>query len=225
MLRQSLEQLCFRAIDLISSEADAKIDGFKIPTGDLPELVKKELHHLGILEKKYDFIGDSYKLCPRKIAIIISNSFFNLNPNIELNFKRTLGNFNLDIAYQYMTVYTGNAHRQSLLWHHDSVGQRIKVFIPLFSTISDDSLFWEANTSHNFKNPVYRDQRKGYSPIHEILSYGSSQDDILILNTNSMHCGNPNLPPGSIRNMFVLEYSNKLKSLLFAKSVGIRNTV
>jgi hypothetical protein len=225
MFRQNLQQLCFRAIDLVSFDAEAKIDGFKIPTGEMSTIVKKELIDLGLLETKYEFIGDYYKLCPREVGIKLSKLLFDLNPNLESKFYKVLGRFNLDISYQYMTVYTGNAHRQSLLWHHDSVGQRLKVFIPLYSTISVDSLFWESNTSHTFKKPVYRDQRKAYSPINEIFSFGSTQDEILILNTNCMHCGNPNLPSGSVRNMFVLEFSNKLKSKVFAKAVGIRKLV
>lgn len=225
MFRQNVQQLCFKMVDRMFSDVADGDDGFKIVSGELKSFITDELRNIDDLEAKYDFLGDKYLVCPRDISLLISAKFFQIFPSMEKKFKKILGNFNLDIAYQYVTVYTGASHRQSLLWHHDSVGHRLKVFIPLFTTSSENSLYWERGTHLKYKKPIYGDNRKSYEPRGIINGYGADVNEILVLNTNCMHSGNSNIPQGNVRNMFVLEFSNRFKSYVFATRVGIRNKV
>lgn len=225
MFKQGLQQIFFRMIDRFASDTDGSTDGLKVTSDGLGSFVRSELLNIDVLESKYNFVGDKYIVCPRRVSEKISREFFKNFPEMDVRFTKILGKFNLDIAYQYITVYSGTEHRQSLLWHHDSVGHRLKVFIPLYSTSQNNSLFWEKNTFQEYKRPVYREERKTYKPFGEILGHGSNQNEILILNTNSMHAGNPKISNGEIRNVFVLEFSNRLKSYVFGSRVGVREEV
>ena len=67
-----------------------------------------------------------------KIGNNIINDFFNFNKDVRQDIIDYKCNPEYDICYYFGTKNKNNeAHRNSQLWHHDSVGHRLKLFIAL----------------------------------------------------------------------------------------------
>lgn len=161
------------------------------------------------------------KLKPdRKILKKIINKIEWQSGNI---LKKYLGYYSIDICYEHISIFKKQIHRDSQLWHHDSVGRRIKIFLNMDESCSSGTLF-EIN-SHKISNiskiNVPKEERLSYKPKNKIIELKPTINNICLFDTNSMHKG-INGQPGEKRHLIVIELSNPLKSLTRGK-VGKRN--
>lgn len=161
--------------------------------------------------------------------ITVSKKF--VNELIELINKKTddgvhhLVKFNplkCDVSYLFLTKFGDLPHRESQYWHHDSVGDRIKIFIDLGSNVSAPTVV-DCEISNIEKGPqMFLNDRINYKPnVKNIKEFSPSMyKTIVAINTNWMHAGS-NGPAGTTRSYLCIEISNIFKTLCRGR-VGMR---
>jgi hypothetical protein len=137
--------------------------------------------------------------------------------------KKYLGYYSIDICYEHISIFKKQIHRDSQLWHHDSVGRRIKIFLNMEESCNSGTLFETGShkISNIYKINIPKEERLSYKPKNKIIELTPTINNICLFDTNSMHKG-VNGEPGEKRHLIVIELSNPLKSLTRGK-VGKRN--
>lgn len=124
----------------------------------------------------------------------------------------------------YFKCSNGNSNSISEGWHTDNVGLRLKVFICVGSGNDNPSTFiipsshlkeFKANFIEDFKRLTTKKQKPKKKKDELKISY--ENDTIAIFDTNLMHRGDYDNHSG-YRNTIVLEFMNRKKSNLLAKS-------
>ena len=122
-----------------------------------------------------------------------------------------LGNFNLDISYSFSTNYGRISHRNSQLWHHDSVGRRLKLFL-VNEMDSSPSLLLEAQRGGSFLSPnMPLSDRCSYEPSANVVTFAMDPAHGYLIDTGYMHSGKA-MGNGEQRIALVTEFSNRFKS-------------
>lgn len=155
----------------------------------------------------------------------ILDCFFKYNPEIKEAISQYKCNYEFDIAYLFSTkINNSQNHRNSQLWHHDSVGHRLKLFIALkhgWKTYYLEDSHKKKNFFSSFQNEKKRlligktlqgQMKSSYIEL--------KKGDWLLFDTNGLHKGfsDENFQ-GSI---LVFEFSNTLKKSWMGK-VGKRH--
>ena len=131
-----------------------------------------------------------------------------------------LGDVSLDIMYTFSTNYGVESHRNSQLWHHDSVGRRLKLFFVAKPDLTP-SLVIEARRGGCFSSPyMTADDRKAYVPKAEIQELFMNPDDAYLVDTDYIHRGKIG-EPCETRIALVVEFSSRWKRFCRGK-VGKR---
>lgn len=131
--------------------------------------------------------------------------------------------FCYDISYLFISKYGDIPHRASQYWHHDSVGDRLKIFLDLGSTAKVPTIVDNQFKGYSEKPQMFMEDRLKYKPILNNISELAPiiQKTIVVLNTNWMHAGS-NAAPNTIRSYLCIELSNNFKTLCKGR-VGRRN--
>ncbi len=215
-------------VDFFFSKYDErwKDNGF-ISIKDLPnKIIDQDILSL-MEETKQELKKESPRTVWKKMDShrkIVSNKIKVEDKNLNFPIKSYVGNYNVDICYIFATKYGSIPHRNSQLWHHDSVGRRLKMFFVL----EDDpypSLNIEKNSGVNrFFNPILnKSQRENHNPKNNIQKIKMFKENAYLIDTNFMHHGSKHIKD-FIRVAFVVEISNKLKNFSRGK-IGIRKEV
>ena len=131
-----------------------------------------------------------------------------------------LGDVSLDIMYTFSTNYGNNSHRGSQLWHHDSVGRRLKLFM-VAHTDTTPSLTIENKRGGSFFKPnMTISERKVYEPNMNTKEIIMVPEDAYLVDTDYIHRGKIG-SPGEKRIALVVEFSSKWKRFCRGK-VGKR---
>ena len=125
--------------------------------------------------------------------------------------KDYVGNSTCDIAYYFESWTDADAHRNSQLAHHDSVGHRLKLFVPM--EIGWTTYFLKnSHTIHHLSDSsqdkalrmrLTEDLGKNMDKIK--LEFG----DLLLFDTNGLHKGH--VENGYRGSVLVFEFSHYLK--------------
>jgi hypothetical protein len=200
------------------------MDFCRVSLNELQKQLIKKIADKYINLSSLSFDNDMLITLKRSDLLLLANNILNVDSDLKRYLQSRLHSYKLDIGYFYCTKYSGLVHRQSLMWHHDSVGNRVKIFIPIFYNGTDASLYIEKQTMNQYKPPLYGVKRNDYKPRNEIISLGADTDFAFAFDTNSMHSGNSYIESGVLRIVLVIEASNILKSLFRYKSrVGMRS--
>ena len=207
------------------------IDMFIHPTGELYE--KGFLHGTNSIDEDlFDLVDDVHinegtyqKVLDRCTSDKILNNFFVNNPDVAKIIEMYKCKCEYDISYYFTTkLNKPSNHRNSQLWHHDSVGHRLKLFIGL--NHGWKTYYIEGSHKKNNFFSSFQDENKRIALGKKIKSknYGKlmvlKKGGWLIFDTNGLHKGftDKNFH-GSI---LVYEFSNKHKKPWMGK-VGRRN--
>lgn len=119
-----------------------------------------------------------------------------------------------DIAYLFLTKFGDLPHRASQYWHHDSVGDRLKIFIDLGSSARVPTIVDCKFNDYSSKPQMFMEDRLQYRPDEKnILELAPIlYKTIAVINTNCMHAGS-NGVPNATRSYLCIELSNNLKTL------------
>ena len=122
-----------------------------------------------------------------------------------------VGNSTCDIAYYFESWTDAEAHRNSQLAHHDSVGHRLKLFVPL-------EMGWTTyflKDSHTIRHLSDSSQDKALR-MRLTEDIGKKMDkiklefgDLLLFDTNGLHKGH--VENGYRGSVLVFEFSHYLK--------------
>jgi hypothetical protein len=155
----------------------------------------------------------------------ILDRVFKSNPNLKSSIVDYGCQTDFDICYYFGTENINeNVHRNSQLWHHDSVGRRLKLFIGLNSGWIT-YLFKGSHLVNNFFNSTMSyEQRKSLSnemDNHEnAVRVDLEKGDCVIFDTNGLHKGHTKAPYTG--EVLIFEFSNFLKKNWMGK-VGKRD--
>lgn len=157
----------------------------------------------------------------------IINTFYNDNLNIRQDIIDYNCNPNFDVCYYFGTQNKdNNAHRNSQLWHHDSVGHRLKLFIALNSGWTTYVLKKSHFNKNIFNSSLTKDQRTKLSEKmdnHENAArFDLNRGDWIIFDTNAFHKGHTEANYSG--EIIAFEFSNKLKKSWMGK-VGKRDVL
>tara|TARA_B110000259_G_C13854733_1_gene338297 strand:- start:10 stop:621 length:612 start_codon:yes stop_codon:yes gene_type:complete len=128
-------------------------------------------------------------------------------------FKDYIGTYNVDYAKRWTTSGENN----SSLWHHDSVGHRIKIFIGLSQVVADTGTCFIPN-SHKNKYSSYLETRVDPDSDNQIV-INLDRGDLMIFDTNSLHRG---MYGANKRTAFTIEVSNPVKGYILPGDIGKR---
>tara|TARA_B100000886_G_C20426966_1_gene494697 strand:+ start:14579 stop:15478 length:900 start_codon:yes stop_codon:yes gene_type:complete len=146
--------------------------------------------------------------------------------NVIDDIKAYLGN-NLKLDHTYLSIFnTSNGLIQdcgsSGLFHHDSVGHRIKMFIPINSegTVNNPTIYIAGTNKTKWKNYDNSEKNGRIRIDNEILernyknaeNLGITGDDILIFDTNGIHKGSY-FPTKENRILIQFEFSSNKSNL------------
>jgi len=133
-------------------------------------------------------------------------------PDLLSTMRLHLGDVSFDVSYTFATNYGEKSHRGSQLWHHDSVGRRLKLFLTAHPD-SSPSLFVENKRGGSISKPnIPLEERKLYSPTNAVKNISMQPDDAYIVDTDYLHRGKIGMQ-GEQRLALVVEFSSKLKTL------------
>jgi len=161
----------------------------------------------------------------RSVGYKILDFLYKSNPDLKTNISDYGCDTDFDICYYFGTKNINDkVHRNSQLWHHDSVGHRLKLFIGLNSGWTT-YLFRGSHLTNNFFNSsMSYDQRKSLSDEmddHEnAVRVELKKGDFLIFDTNGLHKGHTKAP--YVGEVLIFEFSHYLKKEWMGK-VGKRN--
>ena len=129
-------------------------------------------------------------------------------------FSAYLNKWKIDTCFLWETE-EGENH--SSIWHHDSVGHRIKIFIGVSEKSENTGTLFVKNsyknTYHDYLSTrVYED-----FDDHEIKLINLDVGDVLIFDTNCIHAG---LYGSNPRKAITIEISNPLKGRLLPGKIG-----
>ena len=142
----------------------------------------------------------------------------------KYNFKSILnGEWNFDKAFFFSCNGNSTGTRNSENVHHDSVGDRIKIFIGLDENINENIFnrvwFYTLPRWSNYNcDKIQRDRLTKIMSKYKYTDLKVSQTDFAIFNTSMIHQGI--VGNNGQRNMIVIEISNKIKSKLVFGKVG-----
>jgi hypothetical protein len=169
------------------------------------------------------FVPELTKLLLSKKIVSMVNNY--LGPHIWLDYMR------LVIVKVDNLSLTENSNKSDLV-HHDSVGHRLKLFIPVGDAlqVNPTRYYLGSNLSRwkTYANSVRESQEidaleKGSRGKRwEILS--PSKEDFLIFDTNGLHAGDYR-PTGNLRASLQFEFSSGGKRKLIRGQVGQAKTV
>jgi hypothetical protein len=153
---------------------------------------------------------------------ILKNAILEIGRDLDF-FKVLNGEWSFDIAYFFSTLGTSKGYRNSERVHHDSVGDRIKIFVGLDKELSE-SIFnrvWSYRLPRFTNYACDQNQRifleKKVSKIN-YFDMKVDQKNFGIFNTNFVHQGM--VGENGIRNMIVIEASRNLKSKFLFGRIG-----
>ena len=136
--------------------------------------------------------------------------------------RHFIGMWQVDIMYFFNTKYVGEVSRQSQLWHHDSVGRRIKLFIPITEDVSP-SLEYEIGSNQNsYSSGMLKAERESYVPSAPTKAITLKSGNGYFIDTNVLHRG-IGFRRG-LRSILVIEISHRLKSFCLGR-VGKRDVI
>jgi hypothetical protein len=215
MLKNLLNNLFIPLLDgpQINSNLVTVVDNNYIPIEYLDNMLtisKENLKKSPLFIKE---ISDDVAL--RKATTLIGN---------DLSFDKVLnGNWSFDTAYFFSTSGSSKGYRNSERVHHDSVGDRIKIFIGLDKQASNSiyNRIWDyrmpkfSNYTCDQKQRDLFEKRVSDMPFYDMKV---DQKNFGVFNTNFIHQG----IVGEIgeRNMIVIEVSRVLKSKLLFGRIG-----
>lgn len=157
----------------------------------------------------------------------ILDSLFKSKPDLKTSISDYGCQTDFDICYYFGTKNINDkVHRNSQLWHHDSVGRRLKLFIGLNSGWTT-YLFRGSHLTNNFFNSnMSYDQRKSLSDEmdnHEnAVKVELKKGDYVIFDTNGLHKGHTKAP--YVGEVLIFEFSHYLKKKWMGK-VGKRDKI
>jgi hypothetical protein len=129
-------------------------------------------------------------------------------------FTRYLGRFQVDVSYIFIDYFSSKIHRNSQIWHHDSVGHRVKIFLsPDEVSTAPTEVVPDTHRITHIMDPSWnKSERLDYTPNDTPVKFETKKGIINIIDTNCIHRGSVGVP-GSFRNILVVELSHPLKSL------------
>jgi hypothetical protein len=136
------------------------------------------------------------------------NEIISRNPILVQDIMDYVGNIDCDISYYFESFTGDNWHRSSQLVHHDSVGHRIKIFIPL-------QLGWityyqlGTHTLNNLSSSTQSNNQRQQLTLNNsdlMLSANLRLGDLFIFDTNGLHKGH--IAHGYHGATLVMEFSN-----------------
>lgn len=144
---------------------------------------------------------------------ILTNYVTYLDKENQSFISEYLGSYKVDIAYTFVDYFDGEAHRNSQLWHHDSVGHRLKIFLSPDEISHAPTEIVEGThlISHYGDYFWDKDKRSAYQPSGEVIPVATSAEVVNIIDTNLIHRGAA-LSKESLRRLVVIEVSQPLKS-------------
>ena len=171
----------------------------------------KEEHSVGVYQA---FIEGSMPLAEQYVEELerVTNSAI----------RQYLGNYQVDVVYEHLSVFGEDVHRNSQLWHHDSVGRRVKIFINPYDTNPAPTLVEVGTVGRKYRQAFWdKAQRASYTPTGDIMEVRTVRNKVSVFDTNAIHCG-ANGEPNSFRHLLMIEMSHPLKTFTRGK-VGRRN--
>lgn len=175
--------------------------------------LKGELAKSTVIHKKNFFkehvIRDMEKFSTDELFDFISSI-----ESLTSIFRDYLGFYNIDYVKKWSTAGSNN----SSLWHHDSVGHRIKVFIGLSNLVEDTGTCFIPNTHLN-KYSDYLETRVKPNCENNQIFINLDRGDLMIFDTNCLHKG---VYGQNKRTAFTIEISNPLKAILLPGDIGKR---
>ncbi len=212
-----------------------KINNLTIPLIDgkqgrqhIAENFKNDFLSIEYLKKLLHYSKENLKSKDLFIETIEDNTkFVNFVQQLEktkYNFTSILnGDWNFDKAFFFSCNGNSSGTRNSENVHHDSVGDRIKIFIGLDENINENifNRVWLYTLPRwcNYNcDKIQRDRLNEIVTNYKYVDLKVSQTDFAIFNTNMIHQGI--VGNNGQRNMIVLEISNKIKSKLVFGKVG-----
>lgn len=217
-MREKLAHL----IDVLNTpKGDILSEGFL--RGNIPEKVFDDITYdpnlINSLPKQFTINRD--------IGNKILNGIFELNSDLKSNIINYGCKLEFDICYYFGTKNSSDdVHRNSQLWHHDSVGHRLKLFIALDSGWTTYYFKGSHLRKNFFNSSLSVNERKALSQKldkHEnAIRVDLEKGQYIIFDTNGLHKGHTESPyTGEI---IVFEFSNSFKKQWMGK-VGKRNQI
>lgn len=167
----------------------------------------------GFLHKKKFF--DEKRL--KKLELLSNKQLLEFISNHQyLNnvFQDYLGNYSIDYVKKWQTEGDTN----SSIWHHDSVGHRIKIFIGLSEVVKETGTCFIPK-SHKNKYSSYLETRvEPDSDVDQII-INLDRGDLMVFDTNMLHRG---MYGKNKRTAFTIEVSNPYKGFLLPGDIGRR---
>jgi hypothetical protein len=154
--------------------------------------------------------------------IILKNATLEIGK--DLNFSKVLnGEWSFDIAYFFSTLGASKGYRNSERVHHDSVGDRIKIFVGLDIELSETifNRVWSYRLPRFTNYACDQNQRNFLEKKVSKIDYFDmkvDQKNFGVFNTNFVHQGM--VGEIGMRNMIVIEASRNLKSKLLFGRIG-----
>lgn len=141
-------------------------------------------------------------------------AFLNSSANVRAIVQDYTGRSDIEYYERWNAPTVSN----SGIWHHDSVGHRVKAFIAL--TDSDEGTGTEILPStHNNKYSDYNETRIAKIPCLDSVVITQKTGDLLLFDTNSIHRG---IYGRGRRTIFQAEYDTGIKGRLLPGHVGRR---
>lgn len=209
-------------IDLIiRPKGNISIDGFL--RGKCPEKILQHVPFESSLPNNgtQQFLFDDY------IGKNIIKDFYKYNEVIRQDIIDYKCNPEFDVCYYFGTQNKdNNAHRNSQLWHHDSVGHRLKLFIALDSGWTTYFLKKSHLNKNLFNSSLSRDERIKLSQKMDnhknAVRFDLKKGDWIIFDTNAFHKGHVEVNYSG--EIIAFEFSNKFKKSWMGK-VGKRDSL
>lgn len=187
---------------------------------DYLEPLKGPLSSYGYVRYELNYDYFDYSKDPESLACLIRFILSDFNVSSAINSYLLLPRLDqIRILKSPLTV--GN--RQSL-WHHDSVGHRLKLYFGLDYEVNHDVFTQILPGTHNNRYPEYLESRislTNYESTITPVDIPLGFNDIFIFDTNAIHRGFYSLT--SCRCVLELEFSSSLRGILMPGKIGRKN--
>ena len=206
---------------IIKPKGNISVDGFI--SGKCSDKILKKISFDASLPND----GTKQFIIENKVGKIIIKDFFNYDKIIYQDIIDYKCDPEFDICYYFGTQNKNDKpHRNSQLWHHDSVGHRLKLFIALNSGWTTFFLKKSHFNKNLFNSSLSKEERIKLSETmnHDknAIRIDLKKCDWVIFDTNAFHKGH--VEPNYSGEIIAFEFSNKYKKSWMGK-VGNREVL
>ncbi len=209
------------------------IDFFVKPKGDIyvDGIIRnqKKYSNLTIDKLKIDKVknGSSKSQLSRSLGDEIVSDFLSKNPSVARSIKDYNCSIDYDVAFTlYTNTLSETSHRNSQLWHHDSVGHRLKLFIALdegwktYYKLGSHKISNIQNSIQDSKKRLQLEVEFEENKNKDLIKL--NKGDWILFDTNGLHKGF--LGNGYEGCILVIEFSNFFKRPWMGK-IGKRKNI